>query len=82
MKEDNQPAGDETHRPQVQLRVPSIWSHTTFDIVKKIPKCVFRLILLQCPPLNRITFGQRNKRMIQLTDVFCALFIYNWAINI
>ncbi len=37
-------------------------------------------LLLQCPPLNRITLGQlkidNNNRMIQLTDVFCELFSY------
>jgi hypothetical protein len=39
--------------------------------------------LIQCPPLNRITLGRHksdnNNRMIQLTDVFCALFIYKCA---
>ncbi len=38
---------------------------------------------VQCPPLNGITLGRHkrdyNNRMIQLTDVICALFIYNWA---
>jgi hypothetical protein len=42
--------------------------------------------VLQCPPLNKITSGQHksdnNNRMIQLTDVFCTLSIYNWAGNI
>ncbi len=37
-------------------------------------------LLLQCPPLNRITLGQhksdKNNRMIKLTDVFCVLFRY------
>jgi hypothetical protein len=40
---------------------------------------------IQCPPLNRITLGQNkcdnNNRMIQLTDVFCVLLRYRWAIN-
>ncbi len=40
--------------------------------------------IIQCPPLNRITLGRHesdnNNRMIQLTDVFCVLFIYIWAI--
>ncbi len=34
-------------------------------------------ISVQCLPINRITLGQHksdnNKRMIQLTDVFCVL---------
>jgi hypothetical protein len=34
---------------------------------------------VKCPPFNRITFGRHksdnNNRMIQLTDVFCALSI-------
>ncbi len=38
---------------------------------------------VQCPPLNRIALGQHesdnNNQMIQLTDVFCALSIYNRA---
>ena len=42
--------------------------------------------LMQCPPLNRITLGQHksdyNNRMIQLTDVFCVLFMYNGMSNI
>ncbi len=42
--------------------------------------------IIHCPPLNRITLGQHNSdnnnRMIQLTDVFCALFKYYWASNI
>jgi hypothetical protein len=36
------------------------------------------LLKIQCPPSNRITFGQHksdnNNRMIRLTDVFCVLF--------
>ncbi len=36
---------------------------------------------IQCPPLNRITLGQRksdnNNRMIQLTNVFWVLLRYN-----
>jgi hypothetical protein len=43
-------------------------------------------LVVQCPPLNGITLGRHksdnNNRMIQLTDVFCALFIYNWASHI
>ncbi len=43
-------------------------------------------IMMQCPLLNRITLGQRksdnNKRMIQLTDVFCVLLQYNGTSNI
>jgi hypothetical protein len=38
---------------------------------------------IQCPPLNGITLGRHrrdnNDRMIQLTDVFCVVFLYNWA---
>ncbi len=41
--------------------------------------------MIQCPPLNRITFGQHksdtNNRMIQLTDVFYVLIRYKWASN-
>jgi hypothetical protein len=37
-------------------------------------------LLLQCPPLNRITFvkhkSESNNRMIQLFDVFCVLLRY------
>ncbi len=40
----------------------------------------------KCPPLSRITLGRHksdnNNRMIQLTDVFCALFISNWGSHI
>jgi hypothetical protein len=36
-------------------------------------------IQIQCPPLNRISLGRHksdnNNRMIQLTDVFCALHL-------
>ncbi len=42
-------------------------------------------IVIQCPPLNRINFGQHksdgSNRMIQLTDVFCVLLRYKWACN-
>jgi hypothetical protein len=45
-----------------------------------------RCFYIQCPPLNRITLGQHksdnNNRMIQLTDVFCVLFINKWASHI
>ena len=41
---------------------------------------------VQCPPLIRITMGQHksdnNNRMIQLTDIFCVLFVYKGATNI
>ncbi len=41
---------------------------------------------MQCPPLNRITLSRlrsgNNNRMIQITDVFCALLIYTWASDI
>ncbi len=43
-------------------------------------------IILQCPPLNRITLGQHkrdnNNRMNQLTDVFCVLLRYRWDSNL
>jgi hypothetical protein len=43
-------------------------------------------LLLQCPPLNRITLGQHksdnNNRMIQLTNIFCVLLRYNGTSNI
>jgi hypothetical protein len=39
-------------------------------------------ILKQCQPLNRITLDQRKSdydhRMIQLTDVFCILLIFDY----
>ena len=42
--------------------------------------------VIQCPQLNRITLGRHktdnNNRLIQLTDVFCALLIYTWANDI
>jgi hypothetical protein len=63
--------------------------------VKQQLKCVLilvsEIVKIQCPPLNRITLGQHesndsesddNNRMIQLTEDFCALFIYKWASNI
>jgi len=43
-------------------------------------------MIIQCPPLNRITLGlhksDNNNRMIQLTDVFCVLLMYNGISNI
>ena len=37
-----------------------------------------RFLVIQCPPLNRITLGQHksdnNNLMTQLTNVFCVLF--------
>jgi hypothetical protein len=42
-------------------------------------------MVIQCPPLTRITLGEHksdNKnRMIQSTDVFCVLLKYKWANN-
>jgi hypothetical protein len=37
---------------------------------------------IQCLPLNRITSGRHKIEMIQLTDVFSALSIYNGASEI
>jgi hypothetical protein len=54
--------------------------------LKLIVTSCFNFFAIQCPPLNRITSGRHksdnNNRMIQLTDVFCALSIYDWASNI
>ncbi len=56
--------------------VPSL--HSGFDNPKKQTQ-----LLLQCPPLNRITLGQHksdnNNQMIQLTDVLRVLLRYKWA---
>jgi hypothetical protein len=56
---------------------------TTFLVVVVVVVVVMEI---QCPPLNRITLGrhksENNNRMILLTDVFCAMLIYNWAGNI
>ncbi len=45
------------------------------------PNLLEKIRVLQCPPLNRITLDRHksdnNNRMIQLTDVFCVLLIYN-----
>ena len=44
------------------------------------------IFYIQCLPLNRITLGQHasdnNKRMFQLTDLFCVLSRYNGTSNI
>ncbi len=60
-----------------------------FKIRGNLPERIYRELQglpVQCSPLNGITLGRRksdnNNRMIQLTDVFCALFIYNWASHI
>ncbi len=42
----------------------------------------YKRVLVKCPPLKRINFGRHksldnNIRMIQLTNLFCVLFIYN-----
>ncbi len=66
----------------------SIWKIGKFYLSLTYNYCTFPVFwhIIQCPPLNRITFGQHksdnNNRMIQLTDVICVLLKFNRAINI
>ncbi len=48
--------------------------------------CLEKIRVLQCPPLNRIILDRHksdnNNQMIQLTNVFCVLLVYNEASDI
>jgi hypothetical protein len=75
--------GSSTHQTlNVSWDVPQFGSEVLSDPIFDH----LMLLVIQCPPLNVITAGRHksdnNNRMIQLTDVFCELFIYDWVSNI
>jgi hypothetical protein len=62
-------------------------NHKTKEFKKKsTPDIVALSLVIQCPPLNRITLGQHksdnNNQMIQLTDGFMYYLCINGISNI